>query len=199
VIPLFVTKEREYTGAVLGPQIIATLLGKALDDDAILAFIGPANVTTQQLVDMEDRLEEEVITCDKMLHFIVELFGYGLRETVIFQRWLVELVTARINYLRQNIDCWIDTRGDNIMVEFTEYPAEDPGGKLSVSIATVSPIGGLIHLGLNVTNDGTPESVNTACLDDLGLDPKVLAVDVIHQVTLRCKSMMAATCKVLPR
>lgn len=195
MIPLFVTKEREYTGVELRPQIIATLLGKPLDDDAILAFIGPAGVGPQDLVDMEDRLEEEVITSDKMLHFLVELFGYRIWPTVLFQRWLVELVTARINYLRQNIDCWIYTRGDDIMVDFTE----DPIGKLSVSIATVSAVSGLIHLGLNVTNDGTPIAVDTACLDDLGLDPKVLAVDVIHQVAERHKNMMAATCKVLPR
>jgi hypothetical protein len=195
VIPLFVTAERCYTGEELRPQIIATLLGKPVDDDAILAFIGPARVEASALVDMDDRIMARTIRADEMLHFIVELFGYGLFQTVLFQRWLVEVVVSRIHYLGQNEDAWVESRGDDIMVEFSDRPT----GKLSVSIATTSAVGGLIHLGLNGRNDGTPERVDTACLRELGIDPKVMGIDVIHQVAERCKNMMAATCKVLPR
>jgi hypothetical protein len=56
------------------------------------------------------------------------------------------------------------------------------GGKLSVSIATVSPLSGraeigLIHLGLNITTAGVP--VRAACLEDLGVDYRRLAPSIL--------------------
>jgi len=168
-----------------------------LDDDTIIAWIGPAKVTTDQLVDIADRAAGAIITADLMLHFIVELFGHNLYQTALFQYWLVELVTRQLRSKTNGVR--FDVRSDDIMVRRPDDPIGQ-AAKLSVSIATVSPVSGLIHLGLNVINAGTPDGIKTASLlDGLGIMPKDLAIDVIHQVTEQHKKMMAATCKVLPR
>jgi hypothetical protein len=81
----------------------------------------------------------------------------------------------------------VERRGDDL------YVGE---GKLSVSVATVSPVSGLIHLGLNVTAAGVP--VKAACLADLGLEPERVALEVMRRFVAEMESVEAAAKKVRP-
>jgi hypothetical protein len=198
----FLPTEVVYTGAELRPGWIAEQFPheEVPGDHVILAFIGPAKVRTPEMVDIEDRKGEVfegdlAIMSDHMLHFLIELFGYGIRETVLFQRWFVEIVANRINLMRDREDSWVYTVGDDLWIDYME----DPTAKLSVSIATASAVSGLIHLGLNIENDGTPDEIEIACLEDIIVDPVELLKDVLDEVEKRYMSMMAAMCKVLPR
>jgi hypothetical protein len=67
-------------------------------------------------------------------------------------------------------------------------------GKLSISIATCSPVSTLIHFALNVTRDGTP--VTTACLSDLGVEPEAVAVDVMGRCAREEESLRVARAKI---
>jgi hypothetical protein len=66
-----------------------------------------------------------------------------------------------------------------------------------VSVATVSPITGLIHLGLNITTEGTP--IETAGLEELGVeDIDKFAVDVARLFIDEMKNVSVDASKVRP-
>ncbi|RLF91350.1 DUF366 domain-containing protein, partial [Thermococci archaeon] len=44
--------------------------------------------------------------------------------------------------------------------------------KLSISIATISPVSIKIHIGINVTSRGVPQDVKAIGLQELGIDPE---------------------------
>ncbi len=67
-------------------------------------------------------------------------------------------------------------------------------GKLSVSIATVSRVSCLIHVGINIVNEGTP--VETACLTQAGVDPVSFGRDCAVAFARELTEMCAATTKV---
>jgi hypothetical protein len=52
----------------------------------------------------------------------------------------------------------------------------------------------MIHLGLNVTRAGTP--VRAVGLDDLGVDPRTLAEEIIRHYLEELAGMAGARCKV---
>lgn len=153
-----------YTGRELRPHFILETFGVV--GTAVVGWVGPTHVATSELVDWVDRREKETIVAREMAHFIVEMFGASLRETVLFQRlWI-----ARISDL---LGSDIEKRGNDLFGP----------DKLSVSIATASPVSTLIHFGLNLDPSGapvaatgvysrgwTPESVRD------GLIPKILAL-----------------------
>jgi hypothetical protein len=66
--------------------------------------------------------------------------------------------------------------------------------KLSVSIATQSPVNSLIHFAVNVTNEGTP--VPTVSLEDLHVAPELLAKEVMSLFCREVETMQIATQKV---
>lgn len=121
--------------------------------DSICAFIGEMNVNTNHLVDMEDVKGNDYIWSPCAINFLVEIFHINIEATVLYQRMLMQIITDTLNhwrhscYFRSDIES-IVLQGDDIMVQI--------GGvwyKLSVSIATVSPVSGLIHSGLNISVD----------------------------------------------
>ena len=174
------TSRRGYDGSELRSHWIYETLG--LRGDAVAAFVGPVEVRGDHLVDLEDRLGGLFIAGDEMLHFIVESFGADLDRAALLQRMLVVLARERL------IDAGVTgTRrsGDDI------YVGE---GKLSVSIATVSAVSCLIHLGLNVSNEGTP--VPTAALGDFGLEPLEFARGLAEDFANEIESVAFATTKV---
>jgi hypothetical protein len=70
----------------------------------------------------------------------------------------------------------------------------DGEGKLSISIATMSPTSGLVHFAVNVSNEGTP--VKTAALEDLRFAAREFAELVMKNFVQECKSIREATMKV---
>lgn len=67
-------------------------------------------------------------------------------------------------------------------------------GKLSISIATVTPVGSLIHFAVNATHGGAP--VATSDLQALGVSPTVFAQALLARAAGEQSSILTARAKV---
>ncbi len=131
---VFIEEELEYDGSQLKSLWAYSVLG--IKEDSIVSFIGPCNVKREHMIDFEDYLGGYSIYSPKMIHFIVEHFDeVSLRLIYTRQRLLVSIAKETID------DPMIERVGDDLYWN---------GKKLSVSIATVSPVSAKIHLGINV-------------------------------------------------
>ncbi len=175
-----------YDGTQLSSHFINDSAG--LSGDASLAFFGPADVPTENLVDKEDRLAGSIIESKRMVHFLVRLEGRSLDMAVAFQRLvmadILELLvksTGQPGFLRE---------GDDI------YLAGGSGlRKLTVSIATDNRAGdSFIHIGVNVTGEGAP--VPAIGLADIGLDEKTFATGVLRLIDREFSGLVRAASKV---
>lgn len=131
-----------YTGEQLRSHWI--LKTTNITGNALVAFHGPCHVKTEALVDLHDQAKNAFIYSESMVHFIGEWFQSNLETTVLRQRLLVatvgELIREKTNHIpiRKGNDLYIDNR------------------KLTVSIATTSPVSTLLHLGINISDKNTP-------------------------------------------
>ena len=66
--------------------------------------------------------------------------------------------------------------------------------KLSVSIATLTPVSTMIHLGINISSEHTP--VPTKGLLEYGVDPVELAEAVMNQYMAELRMLAVARSKV---
>lgn len=139
-----------------------------LQGDSIIAFRGPCHVALTEMVDLADVKEEAHIYSEEMLHFIIEHFELDLEKAVTRQRLLVAIIKEQLE--KQNDQIRLERRGDDL------YWGER---KLSVSIATLSPVSTLIHLGLNIISDNTP--VLTVSLKELGVNSIENFADLIAE------------------
>jgi len=176
-------EKMEYTGAELRSRFIRDTFG--IEGDAVVAFRGECRVSGERLVDLEDFEAGETVWGDDMMHFIVEIFGMDLAHVTAVQRLLCAAAKDVVDSAAGRLA--VERRGDDLFVG---------SGKLSVSVATVSPVSGLIHMGLNVSTDGVP--VEAACLEDLGLDPERTALEVMERFVGELDSIDYATRKVRP-
>ncbi|MEE9391378.1 MAG: DUF366 family protein [Planctomycetota bacterium] len=174
--------EQQYDGTQLRPHWIFENF--EIQGDAAVAFMGPAEVLEEHLVDLADRRDHLVIKADAMLHILVEVFGAGLDQAVLMQRILVLLARE---ILEEHDVPDLARRGDDF------YAGE---GKISVSIATVSAVSALIHFGINITNEGTP--VRTAALSDFGIDASEFAAALLDRFANEVEAMAKASTKVRP-
>jgi len=179
----YIDETIDYKGRELRPLWLYERLG--LEGDAIAAFTGSCSVKGRDLVDIEDFKLGKTVAGERMLHFIAEIFGLGMPGIVFAQRLLCAAAVRVINRLACGEH--IERRGDDLWV------AE---GKLSVSVATVSPVSGLIHMGLNITAAGVP--VRAACLDDLGVDARDAADGILADFTAEVDGCRRAASKVRP-
>ncbi len=173
----------DYTGAELRSRFIRDTFG--MEGDSVVAFRGACRVSGERLVDLEDFRAGATVWGDDMMHFIVEMFGVDLPRITAVQRLLCAAAKDAVDAAAGRLA--VERRGDDLFAE---------GGKLSVSVATVSPVSGLIHFGLNVTTEGVP--VKAACLGDLGLEPEAVALDVMRRFVGEIESMEAAARNVRP-
>lgn len=136
--------------------------------NSIVSFIGPAEVK-EHLVDCEDRLKNDFISSESMLHFIIEIFDVSLREMVVWQRLFITQTIDFLKSLTIPESYKLRRVGDDIFVD---------SKKLSVSIATLSPVSGLIHVGLNIkVGENCPVlAIGLEDLPDLGYDVKCFAI-----------------------
>lgn len=184
-------KTIEYDGSQLSPLWAYTNFD--VQGDSIISWRGPCEVSEEHMVDMEDRRRNAAISSPDMLHFVIECFGIGIGEAVLAQRLFVNIVT---DLLREVIfeDADVEREYDNI---YATPPGRAERGKLSVSVATVSPVSGLIHCGLNITTEGTP--VLTAGLLELGVDDvDRFAVEAARFFIDEMKNVRMDECKVRP-
>jgi hypothetical protein len=158
--------------------------------NSIIAFRGPCVVEGEALVDVKDRKEGKVIRSDDMVHFIVELFDSDLRRTIVLQRLLMCIIKDVIEQMKPEI--MVTRRGDDLFIEVDEEGVEDR--KLSVSIATASPVSTLIHAGVNILSSNTP--VPTLGLQDLEIPVDDFAVTVLERFVREMKEMELARCQV---
>ena len=158
--------------------------------NSIIAFRGPCAVEGEALVDVKDRKEGRVIRSDDMVHFIVELFDSDLRRTIVLQRLLMCIIKDVIELMKPEI--MVTRRGDDLFIEVDEEGVDDR--KLSVSIATASPVSTLIHAGVNILSSNTP--VPTLGLQDLEIPVDDFAVTVLERFVREMKEMELARCQV---
>lgn len=184
----FIEKEFSYDGTQL--RSLYGYLDHGLLGDSIVAWVGPCNIDFSHMVDGEDLLAKAEIRGARMVHFIVEKFHSTLPEMVALQRLLASIVKDLIVNRENGIPRFpIRREGDDIYLGLP-----DGEGKLSISIATMSPSSGLIHFAVNVTNEGTP--VKTASLEDLRFAARGFAELVMSAFSKECESIREATMKV---
>lgn len=153
-----------------------------LQGDSIVCFRGPCNIEPTEMVDVEDVLDGSSIYGPDMLHFIVEHFGERLEAGVLRQRLLIAIIKDLLAHPELVRD------GDDL------YWADR---KLSISIATASPVSVMIHAALNIVSEGTP--VKAAGLYDLGYSDSgvgELGSKVCHLYAGEMNSVRMACCKV---
>jgi hypothetical protein len=186
-----------YSGVELRSGWVRERFG--LEGDAIVAFHGPCSVAGEALVDLEDLEAGETVEGENMLHFIAEISGIGLPGIAFLQRLLCIIAGHAVEEARGRArkakpgdrdSCQVRRDGDDLYVG---------DGKLSVSIATVSPESGLperglIHLGLNISTAGVP--VKAACLEGLGVDYRELAPSILTAFSREVEGGLHASRKV---
>jgi uncharacterized protein len=171
-----------YDGSQLRPHFLRQRFGVA--GDAAVVFRGPADVAGEALVDLEDRARENVIKSADMLHLMVERFEVDLVEGIFLQR-MIAAITADL--VRARTPRAVARNGDDVRVE---------GRKLTVSIATVSPVSTLIHFGINVDPAGAP--VPAVGLAELGVEPAAFAASLLDAIDAELEGIALARAKVAP-
>ena len=194
VKPIFLDGKITYTGAELRPHWIFERTRRF--GSAIVAFRGPFEVATSELVDLEDKSAGDFIRAREMLHFLGEFFGETLELTIARQRLFTAVVGDAIRaQLAPEQAARILREGDDLYWIAPEK--SDPKRKLSVSIVTATPVSTLLHFGLNIDATGAP--VAAAGLLDLGLDATRLVEEIFHAWETELESQRIARCKVIPR
>ena len=156
--------------------------------DSLVAWQGPCDIPFVHMVDGEDVRAQSPIRGSQMLHFIFEKFQTDLPEAVALQRLFAGLSA---DLLRQLSPRARDLRreGDDLYLD-----VEGVARKLSISIATVSPVSALFHFAVNISNSGTP--VPTLSLQDLGVEPRPFAEELMRRFALETTGIWEACCKV---
>ena len=179
----FIDKEFTYDGSQL--RSLFAYLNYGVMGDSIVSWVGPCQIPEEKIVDGEDLLAGEKIEGSLMLHFIIEYFPAHLSLGVSLQRLLASLAKDYISQKLELSSSEITRQGDDLFFK---------NRKLSISIATNSPVSTLIHFALNVSNHGTP--VSTSSLEDLKLDPKAFADDIGLHFSSEFADIVMATKKV---
>jgi hypothetical protein len=173
--------EITYTGEQLRSNFAYTTLG--IIGDSIIAFCGMCDVKLKEMVDIEDLKAGRAIYSESMLHFIVEHYDTDLEKTILRQLLLVTIVKDLLN----------DIRG-TMAVRRVNSDLYEEDAKLSISVATVTPMSSLIHFGINITSINTP--VKTKGLKDYSIDPYEFANLVMDRYTKEQDKINIARCKV---
>ncbi|UCD85666.1 MAG: DUF366 family protein [Deltaproteobacteria bacterium] len=177
----FIDKQIDYNGEQLRSHWAYEnfdLLG-----DSIVSFRGQCGVQLEEMVDLVDRKNNERIYSEDMLHFILEFFHLDLEKAICQQRLLIAILKDEL--LLRYPEAQIIRRGDDLF---------DGEKKLTVSIATLSPVSALIHLGININSQNTP--VKTAGLDDYNIQPRELARSIMEKFCQEMEGISEARCKV---
>ena len=152
------------------------------EEDALIVFVGEADVPTEHMVDMEDADAGESIYSRLMAHLLIEHHAMELREAVLAQRMLVRLAAE---WISARSGSTLDVQGDDLYLG---------DGKLSVSVATRSARSCLLHLGVNIDGDGAP--VKTSSLRDMRVSPEEFLKGLARAYTSEMDSVKHAVGKV---
>lgn len=181
LITHWIDRRIAYDGSQLSAHWILAETGLA--GDALVAFRGPCRVERAEIADLAD-LDGPGIAADDMLHFMWECFAStDLLLAVHRQRLLSATAGELLNELA--VAAEVRRAGDDLFVD---------DGKLSISIATASPVSTLIHFALNISPGGAP--VRIATLQQLGVDPVRFASRLLSQVAAEQSTIAIARSKV---
>ena len=169
-----------YDGSQLRSHWILERFG--LVGDAAAAFVGPCDVKLAHMIDVEDRRAALRIASKEMLHFVVEHFDADLDLTILRQRLLICRMADALN----------ERLGER-RVRRNGSDLYDGEAKLTVSIATATPVSTLVHAGINVLSEGTP--VATRGLADYGVAAAGFAAEVLDRYAEEMASAYHARCK----
>lgn len=170
-----------YDGSQLRAHWLLDRFG--LVGDAIVGFCGPCNVVRDEVADLED-LDGPGIAADDMVHFVWESFATtDLLLAVHRQRLFAAQVREVVQQLAPSSE--VSRTGDDLYVG---------DGKLSISIATVSPVSALMHFAVNAQPGGAPVAIAT--LQELGLEPQAFGRAVLQRVSEEQASIASARAKV---
>ncbi|MCC6138340.1 MAG: DUF366 family protein [Bdellovibrionaceae bacterium] len=170
-----------YTGSELAP--LRNYIKYGLLGDSVLAWIGPCRVELSEMVDGEDVRASSTIASDKMLHFVMEIFDVPLTTGVLLQRLFADMVITELKALSPKST--FVRSGDDIFWD---------AKKLNISIATRSINSVLIHVGINVENNGTP--IPTCALSDFNVNAKSFALKIMETLKAEWQDILDATHKV---
>jgi len=179
----FIPQKISYTGRQLQPQWACREWG--LLGDVVVSFIGPCDVEREAMVDLEDVRAGARIYSPLMLHFIIEHFRPDLELAVARQRLFMAIVCERLNARLGRVQ--FRRHGDDLF---------DGEHKLSISIAAVSPVSALIHVGLNIRTEGVP--VPACGLAEYGIEAAEFAVEAMTAYREEIEGMERARCKARP-
>ena len=183
----FIPAEMPYDGSQLQP-LYAYLYHKVLGD-SIISWIGACDIPFENMIDGEDLVELSAIKGSRMLHFIIEIFHTSLFVGVTSQRLFASI--AR-DYLQGSAGKALQQ--DDLIRQGDDIFWKDK--KLSISIASRSAVSTQIHFAMNISTAGTP--VKTTSLDELNLQAKSVAQDLMNLWQKEFTSIEIATKKVRP-
>lgn len=173
--------EISYTGEQLRSNFAYTTFG--IVGDSIVGFCGLCDVKLKEMVDIEDLKSGKAIYSESMLHFIVEHYDTDLEKTILRQLIIADIVKDLINEITGKVTI---KRNNNDLF--------DGDAKVSISVATVTPLSSLVHFGINITSINTP--VKTKGLRDYNIDAYEFANLVMDRYTKEIDKINIARCKV---
>ena len=155
----FLRRAIPYDGTQIGPLWAYREFGR--QGDSLVAWIGRCSIPQRHMIDQDDVRRRAKIASPRMLHFIAEHFDTppDLEKAVLRQRLFA---TLALEGLRARCDVEIRREGDDLFTLREE--------KLSISVATATPVSTKFHFGINVVR-ARGVGVVTAGLKDLGIDP----------------------------
>lgn len=175
-------KKMEYNGRQLSS--LWAYRNFQLQGDSVVSFRGSCRIEFTEMVDLEDVLARSPIYGPDMLHFIVEHFDRDLEKMVLRQRLLIAIIkevleTDGHRMARAGDDLYLDER------------------KLSISIATSTPVSVMAHAALNIDSRGTPvPAIGLLDLGYTGQDIPVLAREMCGRYAAEMDGVRLARCKV---
>ena len=177
-------RARTYDGTQLRSHFALREFG--IVGDSIVAFIGPCRVPLSRMVDLVDVRERSPIRAASMVHLIAEHFDESLEAAVLRQHVLAAIVAEEA---RQSASKRADVRrrGNDLFIGRR---------KLSVSVATRSPVSTLVHVGINIDPRGAP--VPAVGLRELGIEPEALAHRLLDRYAEECAIAARSRAKVRP-
>ena len=180
----FLKNQFKYTGKELHSHFLYEM---GVQGSGIISWIGPCEVKIDSMVDMEDRVNNDHIFSESMLHFMGEFFHKDIFYGIFVQRIIGEHVRS---ILKEMCGKEFIRNGDDLYLK--EQGASDK--KLNVSIATVSNLSSLVHFAVNISSNNTP--VKTIGLKDLNIDPELFSTEVLDSIKQELVSIEKASVKV---
>ena len=157
-----------------------------LPGDAVVGFRGPCAVKIDEMADLAD-VDGPGIAADDMVHVVWECFTAPDLLLAVHRQRLLAAQAREV--LAELAPAFVVRRdGDDLFVG---------SGKLSISIATVTPVSSLIHFAVNATPGGAPVAI--AALQQLGVEPRDFAERVIARAAGEQASIALARAKVRPK